>query len=229
MTFSIAAHCPLTGMFAIAVASSSPAVAARCAHARAGVGVVATQNITDPTLGPKGLDAMASGLSASEALAKLVAGTPHAAYRQLMLVDAKGRTATYSGANTLGVHAMSEGVNAAAAGNLLASKAVPNAMIIAWLKSPEAHIGDRVIAAMKAALLAGGEVGPIHSAGMLIVRDVAWPVSWPVADLRVDWHDTDPVGELAALWGRWKPEMDAYVTRALNPGGAPSYGVPGDV
>ncbi len=225
MTFSIAAHCPRTGMFAIAVASSSPAVAARCAHARAGVGVVATQNITDPTLGPKGLDAMASGLSASEALAQLVAGTPHAAYRQLMLVDAKGRAATFSGANTLGVHAMSEGVHAAAAGNLLASTAVPAAMIIAWLKSPELHIGDRVIAAMKAALAAGGEAGPIHSAGMLIVRDVAWPV----ADLRVDWHDTDPVGELAGLWHRWKPEMDAYVTRAMNPGGAPSYGVPGDV
>ena len=225
MTFSIAAHCPRTGMFALAVASSSPAVAARCAHARAGVGVVATQNITDPTLGPKGLDAMASGLSATAALAKLVAGTPHAAYRQLILVDAKGRTATHSGAKTLGVHAASEGAHAAAAGNLLASPAVPAAMLIAWLKAPELHIGDRVMAAMTAAIQAGGEAGPVHSAGMLIVRDVAWPV----ADLRIDWHDTDPVGALGQMWQRWKPEMDAYVTRALNPGAAPSFGVPGTI
>ncbi|MGB3388677.1 MAG: DUF1028 domain-containing protein, partial [Pseudaminobacter sp.] len=63
MTFSISARCAATGMFGIAVSSSSPCVAARCAHARAGVGVVATQNITDPTLGPRGLDLMASGLS----------------------------------------------------------------------------------------------------------------------------------------------------------------------
>ncbi|MEF9601421.1 DUF1028 domain-containing protein, partial [Paracoccus sp. PXZ] len=65
MTFSISARCPETGMFGIAVSSSSPCVAARCAHARAGVGVVATQNVTDPSLGPKGLDLMAQGLSAA--------------------------------------------------------------------------------------------------------------------------------------------------------------------
>ena len=68
MTFSISARCPDTGMFGIAVSSSSPCVAARCAHARAGVGAVATQNVTDPRLGPKGLDLMASGLSAADAL-----------------------------------------------------------------------------------------------------------------------------------------------------------------
>ena len=81
-----------------------------------------------------------------------------------------------------------------------------------------------MIGTMQAAMKAGGEAGPVHSAGMLLVRDVAWPV----ADLRVDWHETDPIGELANLWDRWKPQMDAYITRALNPTEAPSYGVPGD-
>jgi uncharacterized Ntn-hydrolase superfamily protein len=52
-------------------------------------------------------------------------------------------------------------------------------------------------------------------------------VSWPVADLRVDWHDT-PLDELARLWTVWEPQMAAYVTRALDPSSAPSYGVPGD-
>ena len=76
---------------------------------------------------------------------------------------------------------------------------------------------------MRAALAAGGEAGPIHSAGMKLVREVAWPV----ADLRVDWTEGDPIAELAALGGL-RPQLDAYVTRALDPRQAPSYGVPGD-
>ena len=58
---------------------------------------------------------------------------------------------------------------------------------------------------------------------MKLVREVAWPV----ADLRVDWHD-EPIAELRALWDVWRPQMDDYVTRALDPRSAPSYGVPGD-
>ncbi|MBK1868062.1 DUF1028 domain-containing protein [Aestuariivirga sp. YIM B02566] len=224
MTFSISARCRRTGMFGIAVSSSSPCVAARCAHARAGVGVVATQNITDPTLGPKGLDLMASGLSAPEALAKLKAAAPHLDYRQLALVDRQGGTASFSGGKTLGTHRIKEAPDVVAAGNLLKDPQVPDQMVKAFLADEQAQLGDRLIAAMQAALAAGGEEGPVHSVGMLLVRDVAWPV----ADLRVDWHETDPIGELARLWALWKPQMDAYVTRALNPSTAPSYGVPGD-
>lgn len=224
MTFSIAARCPRTGLFAIAVSSSSPAVAARCAHARAGVGTVATQNITDPTLGPKGLDLMASGLSAEAALARLVATQPHIEFRQLTLVDRLGGTAARSGARTLGTNATVRGDAVVAAGNLLKSTAVPQAMVDAFAAALEAPLGDRIMAGMKAAVAAGGEEGPVHSAGLLLVRDVAWPI----ADLRVDWHDTDPVGELDRLWRLWAPQMEAYVTRALDPTGAPSFGVPGD-
>jgi hypothetical protein len=53
-------------------------------------------------------------------------------------------------------------------------------------------------------------------------------VTWPVADLRCDWSDACPVEELAKLWDIYKPQLDAYVTRAINPVAAPSYGVPGD-
>ena len=65
MTFSLVARCERTGMFGIAISSSSPAVAARCSYARAGVGAVASQNVTDPTLGPLGLDLMQQGMSCS--------------------------------------------------------------------------------------------------------------------------------------------------------------------
>jgi uncharacterized Ntn-hydrolase superfamily protein len=78
MTFSLVARCRDTGMFGVAVASSSPAVAARCAYARAGVGAVASQNVTDPTLGPRGLDLMARGASAAEAVAILRRTAAHA-------------------------------------------------------------------------------------------------------------------------------------------------------
>ena len=71
---------------------------------------------------------------------------------------------------------------------------------------------------------AGGEVGPVHSAGMLIVREV----EWPVADLRVDWHETDPIGALDDLWRIYQPQLDDYVKRARDPSSAPKYGVPGD-
>jgi uncharacterized Ntn-hydrolase superfamily protein len=224
MTFSISARCRRTGMFGIAVSSSSPCVAARCAHARANVGVVATQNVTDPTLGPKGLDLMASGLPAAEALARLKSAAPHIDYRQLALVDREGGTASFSGARTLGTHRIKEAPDVVAAGNLLKDPQVPDHMVAAFLADEQSALGDRLIAAMRAALAAGGEEGPVHSVGMLLVRDVAWPV----ADLRVDWHENDPIGELARLWDLWKPQMDAYVTRALDPSSAPSYGVAGD-
>jgi uncharacterized Ntn-hydrolase superfamily protein len=224
MTFSISARCRRTGMFGIAVSSSSPCVAARCAHARAGAGVVATQNITDPTLGPKGLDLMASGLSAAQALAKLRAGATHLDYRQLALVDRNGRTASFSGSMTLGTYRIKEAPNVVAAGNLLKNPDVPDRMVESFLKDESASLGDRLIGALQAALASGGEEGPVHSVGMLLVREV----SWPVADLRIDWHETDPIGELGKLWELWQPQMDAYVIRALNPASAPSYGVPGD-
>ena len=72
MTFSIAGRCAKTGMFGVAISSSSPAVGARCAHARAGVGAFGTQNVTDPRLGPQGLDLMATGASAEQAIATLM-------------------------------------------------------------------------------------------------------------------------------------------------------------
>lgn len=223
MTFSIAARCEKTGMFGLAVSSSSPAVAARCAYARAGVGAVASQNITDPTLGPKALELMAQGVSAPDAVARLIAQTPHIQYRQLTAIDRAGRTGHFSGEKTLGIHAVAEGRDVVSAGNLLANTEVPQAMVEAF-ESSEGDLGDRLIGAMRAALNAGGEAGPVHSAGLCLVRDVAWPV----ADLRVDWREEDPIAALAELWELYKPQLEAYVTRALDPREAPSYGVPGD-
>jgi uncharacterized Ntn-hydrolase superfamily protein len=223
MTFSIVARCAQTGMFGVAVSSSSPAVAARCAHARAGIGAVASQNITDPALGVRALDLMRLGASASQAIDVLRSSVDFMKYRQLLIVDIRGQSAIHTGSEALGVRAEARNENVACGGNLLADVGVPEAMVTAFLTS-EGHLGDRLLIAMRAALQAGGEAGPVRSAGLQIVDKV----SWPVADIRVDWTEACPVAELSTIWDIYKPQLDAYVTRALNPTFAPSYGVPGD-
>jgi uncharacterized Ntn-hydrolase superfamily protein len=223
MTFSIVARCAKTGMFGVAVSSSSPAVAARCAYAQAGVGAIASQNVTDPTLGMRGLELMARGASAPETVAILKRTGAYPEYRQVLAVDAAGISAIHSGPKALGTWAEARAENVACGGNLLANDGVPQAMVEAFLAS-EGHLGDRLVATMRAALKAGGEAGPVRSAGMKLVRDVAWPV----ADLRCDWTNDCPIEQLAAVWEIYKPQLDAYITRAIDPSDAPSYGVPGD-
>ncbi len=223
MTFSIAARCPETGMYGVAVSSSSPAVAARCAYARAGVGAVLSQNITDPRLGERLLDLMARGARAKEAVAIVERTAEDIQFRQLLAVDSAGGAAIFSGSEALGKRGEATGSGVASAGNLLADASIPEKIVAAFLAS-EGHLGDRLLVAMGAAIDAGGEEGPLHSAGMKLVQDVPWPV----ADLRVDWTEGCPIAELASLWELYKPQLADYVTRALSPGAAPSYGVPGD-
>ena len=223
MTFSLVARCAETGMFGMAVASSSPAVAARCAHVRAGVGAVASQNVTDPSLGPKTLDLLESGLDAQSALGEIKRTVKFLEYRQILAVDHLGNIATHSGENSLGIWTQAEGDDVASGGNLLANDQVP-AAIVSGFTLATGHIGDRLLAAMRAGLDTGGEAGPIHSAGMKIVDTV----SWPVADLRCDWTEECPIGAVETAWQVYKPQLDAYTLRALNPTEAPSYGVPGD-
>jgi uncharacterized Ntn-hydrolase superfamily protein len=223
MTFSLVARCAETGMFGVAISSSSPAVAARCAFARAGTGAVASQNITDPTLGPLALDLMQAGATAAQAIARIRADSAFIDYRQVLVIDAAGGTAIHSGPNALGIWAEAQGRDVAAGGNLLANSGVPQA-IVAGFESSTGHLGDRLIAAMRAGVAAGGEAGPVHSAGLRLVDKV----SWPVADLRCDWTDDCPIEALAGLWDIYKPQLAAYVQRALDPRAAPSYSVPGD-
>jgi len=223
MTFSLVARCPKTGMFGVAISSSSPAVAARCSYARAGVGAVASQNVTDPALGPKTLDLLANGLSSQDAINEIVRISDHTEYRQVLAVDQFGQTAIHSGPNSLGIWTQAQSTNVASGGNMLANDSVPQAVVDAYLAS-SGHIGDRLIRSMKAGLAAGGEAGPLHSAGMMIVDKV----SWPVADLRCDWTEKCPIEAIATAWEIYKPQLEAYIQRALDPRQAPSYGVPGD-
>lgn len=223
MTFSLLGRCERSGQAGVVVCSSSPAVAARCAWVRAGVGAAATQNVTDPRLGPALLDELEAGRDAAQALAAVAAVAPHAEHRQLAVLPLRGPAAARSGAHALGCHGERVGEGCAAAGNLLAGVETLDAMVAQFERDADADLGDRLLRALRAAIDAGGEAGPVHAAGLLIAGDVPWPI----ADLRVDWHE-DPSGELERLWAVWKPQMHDYVTRALDPEAAPGYGVPGD-
>jgi uncharacterized Ntn-hydrolase superfamily protein len=218
MTFSIVARLADAQLFGIAIASSSPAVAARCAHARAGVGAVATQNLTDPALGPRILDALACGADAAVALDQATRATAFAAYRQLAVIGRHGPPAIHSGARALGTAGAACSAHAAAAGNLLARPDIPRAMIDRF-EGARGHLAARLLRALRAGRDAGGEASPVHSAGLLIVRDL----SWPIVDLRVDWSDADPIAELASIWGRYAPQIEDYVLRALDPAAAPGF------
>jgi uncharacterized Ntn-hydrolase superfamily protein len=223
MTFSIVARCNRTGMFGVAISSSSPAVAARCSYAQAGVGAVASQNVTDPALGPRTLEYLAQGLSATDAISRVMSAAPHGEYRQVLAVDRNGTSAIHSGERALGIWAGAHATDVACGGNLLASDRIPQIMVESFLAS-QGDLGDRLITTMRAAVKAGGEAGPLRSSGLKLVREV----SWPVADLRCDWIGDCPIEQLAELWDIYKPQMESYVIRALNPADAPSFGVPGD-
>jgi uncharacterized Ntn-hydrolase superfamily protein len=223
MTFSIVARASDASHFGVAIASSSPAVAARCAYAKSGVGAVASQNLTNPALGPAVLSLLEQGAAAHEAIDTAFAGEPHREYRQLLAIGRQGGAAIRSGTGVLGVHGEAVSDHAAAAGNLLAHSSVPNAMVAAF-DAARGSFASRLLAALRAALAEGGEAGPIHSAGIYIVRDV----SWPIVDLRVDWHESDPVGALVSTYEIYAPQIEAYIQRARDPSVAPSFNVRGD-
>jgi uncharacterized Ntn-hydrolase superfamily protein len=223
MTISIAARCERTGAFGVAISSSSPAVGSRCPNVRSGVGAVSSQNVTDPSLGPALLDALQSGLGAHEALAKVSSVATHPEFRQLTVVDNTGESAVYSGAKSLGINAEVTAKNVAAAGNMLANSDVIQAMVNSFSATSDNELADRLIQALEAGVKAGGEAGPVHSAAVVVATEV----SWPTTNLRIDW-DEDPISKLRDLYKVWAPQSQDYLTRALNPNSAPSYGVPGD-
>ena len=97
-------------------------------------------------------------------------------------------------------------------------------MVEVFQAERELHLAARLLNALEAGLAAGGEEGPVHSAALLVADEQPWPL----VDLRVDWDERDPIAVLRNLWTDYQPQMQDYVTRALDPASAPAYGVPGD-
>ncbi|WP_329223005.1 DUF1028 domain-containing protein [Streptomyces sp. NBC_01485] len=212
--------------FGVAATSSSPAVAARVVHLRPGAGAATSQNITDPTLGTHLLEGLADHGDAQRALGDVIGAARNEktiAYRQLTVLGRSGPGFAHSGSQTLGTHASATADGAVAAGNMLSGEHIPGVLLDAYAAAT-GELEERLLAAMKAAVAAGGEEGPVYSAGMAVVADVGWRVT----DLRVDWAE-DPVDRLGDLLDVWLPQRDDYVRRGLDPATSPSYGVPGNL
>jgi len=212
MTFSLVARCARTGMLGAVVTTSSIAVGSRCPYARAGVGAVLTQNRTDPRLGPLALDLMARGFRAEEAMRAIVAATPHRHWRQLAIIDAVGRTATFSGDSVRGEKGEAQGRDCASIANIVRSAEIPRLMVARFEASPDLPLARRLIDALAAGEAAGGEIEPVTSAALLIAHQEAFAY----VDLRVDDH-RQPITELARLWSLYESEADPYVVRAIDP------------
>lgn len=217
MTYSIAGRCEKTGQFGIAITSSSICVPSRCAWVSS-TGAVMTQNITDPQLGPLGLGFLQQGMGAKGVLTQLVGATPFSAFRQLAVIDRTGQTASFSGDKALPIHAEAHGADCVAVGNILANDGVPRAMADSFAKSKGQPLAERLLRALEAGLAQGGETMDEHAAGL----HVADRYTWPIVDLRVDWHD-EPIAELRRIWTVYAPQMEAYITRAVNPAAAPNF------
>ena len=224
MTFSIVGLCEKTKMAGVAITTSSIAVGSRCPWVRSKVGAVTTQNVTDPSIGNDVLDLMQEGHSSSEAIKMTLETRQFIDYRQVAAVDINGNTASFTGSNILGNHAVAEGKNCIAAGNLLKKETLAETMIKSFEKNHLMHLADRLLISLKDGIDHGGEEGPTHSAAILVSHEE----EWPLVDLRIDWNDDCPVVKLINLWEDFKPQMNDYLLRAKNPSMAPSYGVPGD-
>ncbi|WP_084126063.1 DUF1028 domain-containing protein [Demequina sp. NBRC 110054] len=213
MTFSIAAIDRTTGMIGAATTTSDLAIGARVPWVATRVGAVLTQHTTDPRLGPRGLDLLASGCTPDQAVSALVASAvePHA--RQLAVVDAAGRASVWDGDYVDQARAFARaGDGYAVVGNVLASPEVGAAIERAFLACAGDDLADRLLAALVAGASAGGEGVPLVSAALKVHRDLPTPYE----DLRVD-ASSDPLTDLIALHRRFAPRRDEYVARAVDP------------
>ena len=217
MTWSIAAHDPKTGAFAVAVATKAFAVGASCPFVRAGVGAVSTQSMTNRYLGPAILDGMARGLPPAAAIEGALAGDEGRGLRQVHAVDRFGRAAAWTGGNCVEWCGSVSAAGISVAGNMLAGEPTIRETLRVWNVHDDLPMPERLMIAMEAGEAAGGDRRGRQSAAMVLVT----AEDFPDLNLRVDDH-ADPLVELRRLLGLWHvegvPRLGAAPSKA-NPSG----------
>lgn len=207
MTFSIVAADPSNGDLGVAVASKFPCVGAVVPWAKAGVGAVATQSLANTSFGPDGLSLMGQGMSAAQSLDAIVEADDGRDDRQVGVVDARGGTATFTGAGCVEWAGGRTGEHFAAQGNILIGPEVVDVMVTAF-QERDGDLCDRLLAALLAGDAAGGDRRGRQSAALLVVRANGGYEGRNdrYIDLRVDDHPDAP-GELARVFGVWDDTM----------------------
>ncbi len=201
MTYSIVAKDPESGEFGVAVQSHFFQVGPVVPWARAGVGAVATQSDAEIRYGPLGLGLLASGYDAAQALAAVMAADPNPQVRQVAMVDRDGRVAVHTGARCIPEAGHHTGAGYSVQANLMQKATVWEAMAAAYEGTAE-PLAERMMAALEAAEVEGGDIRGKQSAAMLIVDATVHPGWWDgrLIDLRVEDHP-EPLVELRRLLG----------------------------
>jgi uncharacterized Ntn-hydrolase superfamily protein len=200
-TYSICACDLETGQWGVATQSKFLAVGSVVPWAAPHVGAIATQAYANPGYGPAGLDLLRAGASADEVVEQLTAADDDRAQRQLGVVDAAGRGATYTGSECLDWAGGRAGDGYAAQGNILVSAETVDAMVDAFAATPGRPVAERLIDCLAAAQAAGGDRRGQQSAALLVVeRNGGYAgLSDVLVDLRTDDHER-PVTELRRLY-----------------------------
>ena len=217
MTYSIVALDPATGDLGVATQSKFPAVGAVVPWARAEVGAIATQSFANVRYGPEGLDLLAGGASAAEALAQLVRADALREQRQAGIVDRHGGASTHTGRECFAWAGGRTGKGYAAQGNILAGPAVVDG-IAETFEAGGKPFPELLVACLLAAEAAGGDRRGRQSAALLIVRAGGGYGGGNdrFMDIRVDEH-ADPVPELARVLDLHRLYLDRPAVESLLP------------
>jgi uncharacterized Ntn-hydrolase superfamily protein len=217
MTWSVVAHEPETGAFAVAVTTCAFAVGASCPYVRAGVGAVSTQSLTNRYLGPAVLDGMERGLAPAEAIEVALRADEGRHLRQVHAVDRLGRTSAWTGRHCVTWCGERAGERISVAGNMLAGHEVVAATFDTFQARADLSLPERLMTALDAGQAAGGDRRGRQSAAMLLTTTE----DFPDLDIRVDDHAA-PLGELRGLLGQWRklwPGRKAWTPSKANPSG----------
>lgn len=200
MTFSIVGYDPIENEWGIAVQSKFLGVGSVVPWAQAGVGAVATQSYANTAYGPKGLELMAQGKSAQEALDLLLAEDPHREMRQVGLIDRRGNAVTYTGKECYNWAGGITGTHFAAQGNILVDANTVEVMAKVFHET-EGTLAARLLAALEAGQEAGGDRRGKQSAALYVVKEKGGYGGFNdrFIDLRVDEH-TEPIKELIRIY-----------------------------
>jgi len=213
MTFSLIGRCERSGMIGYAGATSELAGGGRFPYAKAQIGSVITQALTNPYLGHLGIKLLDLGYSPHKVLDELVASDTHIEVRQLGVMDRFGRTAARTGKNNPDIAEHINEDNLIALGNRC-NEGVVTAIAEGFRESIEKDLEERLMRAIEAGRDAGGQRDMAQNISVLKVYDRD---ELARVDLRVDWHEVDAIAELRGYLDRFVPLIPYYSERPLNP------------
>ena len=222
-TFSIAGRCPRSGALGVAVSTAVPAVGGLCPYVKAGVGAISTQSWVNPYLAISALQLMEQGTTGPDALKQVISNDDGADSRQIGLVDAKGRSASWTGQDCTSWCGHITETDVAIQGNMLVGEATLTAMAVAFQASAQEDLAERLLLALEAGNAAGGDKRGKQSAALQIHHTE----DYALLDLRVDEH-AQPVTELRRIATIARLQLSPFV-ESMPRRGKPAAGLPNAV